>query len=506
MIGDRRKYQRQKNLMAARVAISGRPQRLVSTDVSPTGAFFATTDSPEVGTSLEVHLRPAGMKVPPVRLTAEVVRVVQGGGPDQPGFGVRWAEAHCEVGGEALYDFLRHVLKLPSLSRDQIGHDRTLNYEFPTVGGEFPPARRIPEGGPPLIKRGRTEPGAEPSGSRSSTAKVISDTIAGRHRQGQITARPPGSSPSTLRPDLGPFGASDRDQVIEPTNPPAQRPGPATSSAPATSGTKPAAATTARGRPQSLALSGPWQPVPAAEGSPRTGNRSFPTRRNSGVIQAENVMVGAPIRRKGDEVDRLDHRRQVSGASRAPDVEARSGRFIGIPKADNVRAERVMPDLDSGGRRPSRRGSAARQSGAHSPFQERSLIFGGGPMSSIGGPSVAGTQGAREEPAAQGSVKVDIPITYEMDNRFAVGQVVAAAPLAVEIRTSDQAPQFEQSLVVNMPIEIDKAFTTVYLVGKLLRVPEHDDRGSVFVLHIERVIEGKNEGAYGRFLAGVHEG
>ena len=472
MIGDRRKYQRQKNLVGARVAVAGLPLRLVTTDISPTGAFFATTESPEVGTAVEVALRPAGVKVVPVRLRAEVVRVVQGGSPDQPGFGVRWVSAHCEVGGAALYEFLRHVLKIPALVREQIGNERMVTFEFPAPGEEFPQSRRIPDGGPPLIKRNRSP--SAPQGGRSTNSTTISEAIGGRHQVSQTSARPPGFSPAALGQDTGPFGPSAERSRSEDSAPP-----------------QPAAA-------DSDAVVGgaarrAWAPT---------------SRRNSGAVMADNVMVGAPIRRQGGaQVDLDEHRRRISERSQVRDKDAvqPTGRFSGVPSAEGVRAERLLPELDPGGRRPSR-ARVGHQSGTHAGFQERSLIFDGGSMSSIGGRAMTDVGKLADEPAQQGSIKVDIPITYELDNRFVVGQIIAAAPLAVEICTSEAAPQLDQNLVVNMPVQVDKTYATVYLVGKLLRVPEQRDEGSFFVLHIERVLEGANEGAYSNFLATAHGG
>ncbi len=230
-------------------------------------------------------------------------------------------------------------------------------------------------------------------------------------------------------------------------------------------------------------------------------------RRNSGVVQSDNVMVGAPIRRRSETTDTAAHRRRVSERSRAPKAEpgARVGRFTGVPKAEAVATERLLPDIESGGRRPKRQPRGRRQSDGNSPFQERSLIFsGGGAMSTIGGRSISDVKTADGEPDEQGSVEVDVPITYEIDSRFVVGRMVAAAPLAVEIETNDQAPQLEQQLIVNMPVEVENAWGTVYLVGKLLRVPEERGEEQVFVLHIERVLEGKHQGSYGRFLASSH--
>lgn len=479
MIGDRRKHQRQKNLIAARVHVANRQQRFVTTDISPIGAFFAATESPEVGAVIEVALRPAGVKVAPVRLSAAVVRVVQGGGPEQPGFGVRWVSAHCEVGGAALYEFLRHVLKIPALVREQIGNERVVTFEFPVAGEDFPQPRRIPDGGPPLIKRPRAS--ATTPGGRQAGSRTISEAIGGRHQLGQTAARPPGFSPANLHKNAEPFAPSaERARPEEPAAPSPAAPSAAAPSAAAKASEVTGSSTERRA----------WAPT---------------SRRTSGVIQADNVMVGAPIRRQGEHADLASHRRRVSERSAAPESPPaqRPGRFTGIPSAEGLAAERLLPEFDPGGRRPGR-ARAGRQSGAHAAFQERSLIFEGGSMSAVGGPAMTNMDKAAGEPARQGSIKVDVPVTYELDNRFVVGQIVAAAPLAVEILTSSAAPQLDQNLVVNMPIRVDKAYATVYLVGKLLRVPEQRDEGSFFVLHIERVLEGKNEGAYSQFLASAH--
>jgi hypothetical protein len=170
-----------------------------------------------------------------------------------------------------------------------------------------------------------------------------------------------------------------------------------------------------------------------------------------------------------------------------------------------VRPERLLPDIEPGGRRPTRPPASARKSGRDSPFQERSLIFGGGgSISTIGQRPISDVAPPEGDEGEQGIVAVDVPVTYELDSRFVVGRIVAAAPLAVEIETSEQAPQLEQQVTVNMPVEVEQEWATVYLMGKLLRVPEERGDERIFVLHIERVVEGKYEGAYGRFLAATH--
>ena len=360
------------------------------------------------------------------------------------------------------------MLKIPALVREQIGNERVVTFEFPVAGEDFPTARRIPDGGPPLIKRSRvssTGPGGRPFGSRT-----ISEAIGGRHQLGQTAARPPGFSPANLSKNSEPFAPStERATVDQPSPPPEDK------EAEVGSGAKDRRT---------------WAPT---------------SRRTSGIIQSDNVMVGAPIRRQGERTDVAEHRRRVSERSVAaePGAAQRPGRFTGIPSAEGVAAERLLPELDPGGRRPSR-GHTGRHSGAHAAFQERSLIFDGGSMSTIGSRAMTNADKASDEPTQRGSIKVNIPVTYELDNRFVAGQIVAAAPLAVEIITTAAAPQLDQNLTVNMPVPVDKAYATVYLIGKLLRVPEPRDEGSSFVLHIERVLEGKNEGAYSNFLASAH--
>ncbi len=468
--------------------MGGRVQRLVTTDLSPTGAFFASSKNPEVGEVVEVNLRGAGVKPSPVRLRAEVIRIVLGGSASQPGFAVRWVTAHSEVGGEALFQFLCQVLRVPGLTREHIGNERTLTYEFPDVGGEFPLARSISSGGPPLITRERATQPLDSVGGRLGGSRIISEAIGGRRSAPSMAPRPPGSSSTESVPQgvpSGPFTSTANGLVSPPAPtppeaPPAKAPEPAAKSA----------------------QSSGWVGQSSAATDRSVVGMSSTARRSSSVVQADNVMMGTPNRRRSESTNVQEHRKRFSERSKASDADVsyRADRFTGVPDSASVRTERLLPDIEPGGRRPTRPSTGARDQ--DSPFQERSLIFGGGDsISTIGSRSMSKVAPEGEAEQEQSSVAVDVPVTYELDSRFMVGRIVAAAPLAVEIETTERPPQLEQQLIVNMPVEVEREWGTVYLIGKLLRVPEERGNEKVFVLHIERLLEGKHEGAYGRFLA-----
>lgn len=527
MIGDRRKYPRRLELLRARVKTSAGEQSLFTTDVGPTGAFLASRDCPELGSRVEVYIRPVGIKLPPIRLDAEVVRCVGAGAAAQPGYGVRWLAATSEVGGEPLFRFLQLVLKIPSITRESIGNGRLLRYDFPAVGQTFATAAALPQQGPPVLRRTDDAPAPEFSRvtGRVSGPRVVSDAIGGRTRRDTMPSDAGGAGaagPGDSGPRVGPRVPLQDDGMD--TGRPSARPRAASRPAPdevAGRGPQPSAGDRARfSRPVSLRA--PSDPAPSQSGrlpTPATGAsgwsggrasaRSSTSRRNSGLSQTDNVMAGAPVRRQSG----LHGGSRGSARSTQPAPAQGTGRFSGVPQEPSARVDDVMPQRDLNSRanlsdsRVSGRSGGGRSAYAgDSPFAERSQLFGRtGADSTVGGRSIAGLQDVVADDDS-GSVRVDVPVSYELDSRFHGAVMLAAAPLAVEISTLERPPQLEQQIIVNVPVERDGAYQTVYLQGKLLKSPERREDDVRFLLHVERVLEGKNEGAWTDFLSRARRG
>ncbi len=110
---------------------------LVASDISPTGAFFAGVRRLEPGAPIDVLIRPTGLKIAPVRLHAQVVRVVQPGGSFPPGFAVRWVWALSEAGAEPVFQVLRKILHIHGIRDEHFDSGRRVRFDFPAVGARF---------------------------------------------------------------------------------------------------------------------------------------------------------------------------------------------------------------------------------------------------------------------------------------------------------------------------------------------------------------------------------
>ncbi|GMV40359.1 MAG: hypothetical protein AMXMBFR64_20750 [Myxococcales bacterium] len=105
---ERRVFHRYSRALAFEVEYRGQLLRATTVNTSTGGAFLRAPMHPEAGERLTLVIRtePGG----PVRLglVAEVIHVMRGVGP--VGLGVRWIEAHSEVGSDQIQTFLERVL------------------------------------------------------------------------------------------------------------------------------------------------------------------------------------------------------------------------------------------------------------------------------------------------------------------------------------------------------------------------------------------------------------
>ena len=427
-----------------RVAVQGGDRNLVTTDIAPIGAFFAASEAPEPGSLVNVTMRPDGMKVAPIEVESMVVRVVQPGGIHQPGFAVRWLIAHSDASGEPLYRVLKRILRVPEVSLEMFGHEREVEFVFPDVAEEFSKVLQIsdaPKG--PLLQQRREE-----------------------KRSGPPKAPPPVQAPIEKLAVLS-DNASDAPRLT--AKQPARRAG------------------------ERLANVRP------------TGTARAKTFKDGGArrrvsAQTDDIMAGAGVLLHRDsDVTQVGGRSRSLSARRDSAAEAAAPTDVMI--VDDIR----VTSLSAVGKTLTERliEKAREQNEQKANVGERSQIFGkAARLSSLGGRSMNTTiRGGAEGDVENSSVKVDVPITYELDNHFIPARIIQASPLALEVIAEGQVPKLDQNLVINMPVQIDGIYRTINLMGKLLRVPEAKDDDMTFVFHIERVHEGEHSGAFTGFIA-----
>ena len=197
MMGDRRKFPRTSKLLQVKVVSGTTVLQVMTTNISPTGAFFASSKILRSGEQVDVFIRPKGSKIPTVKLRAEVIREVHGGGTGQPGFAVRWLVAYSEVGRRPLVQFLRQVLVVPGIHEDLLPSTHFVEVQFPEVGAAFPfssQRRKSLSTGPirAASQPGKATPARSlPAGPRGAAMRVPIATKGVKQQAEQATpARP----------------------------------------------------------------------------------------------------------------------------------------------------------------------------------------------------------------------------------------------------------------------------------------------------------------------------
>ena len=94
----------------------------------------------------------------------------------------------------------------------------------------------------------------------------------------------------------------------------------------------------------------------------------------------------------------------------------------------------------------------------------------------------------------------DVPVTFLRQNQFLPGQLIGIAEQLACVVTQSEAPDLDEHLVIHVPVRVGQTWRTVQLNGKLLQVATDTPAGKRFVMHIERVEEGRHKGAFRDFL------
>lgn len=593
MFHDRRIYPRRMAMLSFKVHFGEAELSCVTTDISATGAFFAARNSPPVGTQLEIAVRPTGLKIPPVLVVAEVVRVNEIGGGRQPGFAVRFLSAHSDAGGQPVYHVLRTVLRVPGIAPEHLPRVGAVTFLFPESGEPIElesamssrassagsgsrltgrPENPIQDAMPRQRRGSRVRPPEQLS--RESTGEPVNPTIGAAQRPKERRFSTSDKPAFAAKAPSTPAAGSPTPPSVQP--PPhrrgsATRPNPATITAQTPTAARRMSAVQSNpftvARPSQAALdSGVFQP-PSASAARSSAMPVFAVKPQVAIAGEPEVDLDAVDERtpvstessfdlrqpeesrvfagKKPETSRIispfsqptsqSNRRKSTASSWSsyesggqPRTSGRRNSQVIVqddPFATGARkvaakyhkleeqarekrrqereVEREKMRVASNGRRRDS-GGLSTAFNAESGEQEHSMIFArGGQNSTIGGPILTGVSSSPALPE-NATVEVQLPVTYELDGRFVPGTVVTAAPLALQIHTLDVVPQLDQRLMVNFPVQVEGSWVTIFLNGKLLRVPDRRDSGQVFVLHIERVSEGQNKGAYNNFLVAAH--
>lgn len=547
MFQDRRRHPRFPTLLKA-VAVSERDRYdVVCTNVGPAGAFFTARNLPQAQDKLTIEVRASGLGSAQVELESVVARVVPPGSSWPAGFAVTWTVARCTLGAEPLVKVLRDVLKIQDLALQELGNTErlaTLDIAAWLAGVRRPPSQTIvaaPVGreSSTVIRRVQGNWSPPPIGSASSSRSSVpmspprapAPTPEPQGVRSHVQASAPAVPPTVVAPP--PLPRRSHPTVSEATSQPGQadsqvRPVPAVVVAPrvvpvsGSSGMAPAAgpvqAPGAVRTPGSSAWSAPsFQPRredvdplgfdTLADKTPIDGlaeESSTPGAEGSGIFDPLAVEPSQAIgRRQGTGPGSLTN----EGPSQSWPVYAlapgerrqvtRSGATSpGATPEDILSTIRPLPRTAP---REGIRQSSVQQAEVVRPLHRPASM----PISTVSGPTpLPGEKSAVHRSDSDSKVmrSTQIPVTFVRKNQFIPGHIVSIAQQAVAIVTEDQPPELDEPLVVNMPVLIEGVYRTIYLSGKLLQVAQDTDQGRRFVMHIERVDEGKWRGAFKNFL------
>ncbi len=533
---------------------------LVTSDISPIGAFFVGVRRLEPGALIDVLVRPAGLKIAPVRLHSEVVRVVQTGGSLPPGFAVRWIWALSEAGAEPIFQVLYKVLHVPGVREEFLQPGRRVRFDFPAVGARFEfrnvtapsSAAELPSAS---LRGSEFREEVVSSGTRVHQARTLRPWPRPGEPSGSsgaaipkpVTSVPASSlaAPTTRGANVGhaakasvefgtdmEFAAAEAQDKTPPNGVDFDIIGGTVRAGDGVAATK--AQPDSSGAQVRSGGWSTWRRTSDYDESRRSSDISVsddlrPVGRRPSQVRADQL--GQPgndaaqrSRRSGAEpgvfLDESSIARQPSAVF---DAVPKSNRTSVAPQREEIGpAPRPRSDASQSVPRPSAavggasnslRTQSGRFQGAPpaensrrgsdtgiSPFLERSQIFGrAGQLTSNFGIDSRSNQGSQQAP-----VIFDLPVTYEYDGRLVPGRLISAASHAVEISTRDTMPSLDERMVVNLPVEVKGCWRTVSIHGKMLKnLALREDGAQAMIVAIERLQEGSHAGAYARMLRDV---
>ncbi len=564
MFQDRRRHPRYPLLLKA-VAVSGGERfDVVCANIGPAGAFFTSRQAPQVTGKLTIELRASGMGSAQVEIGALVVRVVPPGSTWPAGFAVRWTIVRCTLGAEPLARMLSEVLKIADVPLSELGAGErgvTLDIEAWLNGVRRPPSQPMDPSAAgrdnsTIIRRvqGNWSPpmvGQAPSSTQRIPLAQVNEPRPQNvvHVQKELPARPvlpqpaPPARQVALPPDPQPRvptqdSLAHRNPAVpaKPAGMPLQAARPAESfgaNAPATSVQAPGAVR-ATGMPpvQGGARPSGRRSWAAPDFQPRGQNFLDPLgfdNINPDTMPVDGHGTDDTLRPSADDGDLFDAeqsqpvgRRQgtLSGDALGNEGPSQSWPVYALAPGERrpltrtggaspgSASEDILSSVRAVPRPPVRDGARQARSTAGPEVigpHRSSAQTHPGPISSVSGPTpLPGERSsAAIRPSADPRVmrNASVPVTFVRQNQIIPGRIVSIAQQAVAIVTEDAPPELDEPLVVNMPVLVEGTYRTIYLSGKLLQIAVDTEQGRRFVMHIERVEEGKSKGAFKNFLS-----
>jgi len=519
MFQDRRQHPRYPVLIKATARSSDDHFDVICTQIGPAAGFFSCRTPPELGETLYIELRTAGRGSPIVELEGSVARVVAPGGSQPAGFALEWKVARCELGAEPLLRTLTGVLHLSGLNLSDLRGGRVPEFAIAAFLNRSRPGQTSDTG--PIAGHG----GADPP-----TAPIVRSSSAIYRAQGSWSAPviAPAARPSKSTLEIVDVPPSTIGHAGQPAASPTPPTGRAASGAARVMGREPL---TARAPSAGLRPLG----VPAGARPQRPGGEDkTPVDAYSGDSSPDDARSRA-FNPRDQEPSLAVGRRSGAEGSGGVDDPSQSWPVYALAPGERRMVSRsgVHSSSSVDVLAPFRPPVSPKPQGAEdSPASPRNphppppnakiqphrhyvnsdsvlpnrLKPGSGPISAGASIAVAGVVPASSPgPGKPGDDKrplrlADTPVTFVRQNQFFAGRLTSVAKQVAIVVTRETPPELDEPITVNMPIEIEGVYRTIFLNGKLLQIPTEVTGGKRFVLHLERVDEGKYKGAFQAFL------
>ncbi len=444
MLEDRRHSSRHPVLLRSLVTYGGERLDVVCTDTSTTGGFFTARTPPPLGAEVVVELRAGGLDGPIVTLHAVVTRTSLAGSQGAIGFGVAWRTATSESGPEPLHRVLRNLLGIQELGDTDLTQGRSAGYVFRDTAdaAAFDPAAHAP-----------------PVPHRASHALGVWSTPM---------HRPTSGTPEHSRQPV------QHPVELDPQAPPVSRP----------------------------------VPAPARPSSPINDIFGDKSVFFDALDNDISVAVGATQEtsaQSGDDSSQSWPVYALAPSERRAVSDPEQIRPVLAPTAQRTS---VVVAPESIAAPPSPRTSVALHRHPSVPMQPISVAsqpvstpFAG--FVEHTAPSAPPSAKPRRQDSARLLAAADVPITYLRENQFYAGQLTGIAEQLACVVTQGVPPGLDEVLVIHLPVRVEQTWRSVQLVGRLLQIATDTPSGKRFVMHIERVEEGRHKGAFQSFLSAL---
>lgn len=462
--------------------IGGEPAALTSTDVSSTGAFFASKVLPALESLVDIVLRDPPGERRALRLGARVVRLVAPGTGLHPGFAVRWIFAESGEGPAPLGRFLTVELGVVAPELKVSPDGKRAHFDFPGAAQAIATATGAASALPAALPAGahaRRVSGVDDRRVSGLGGPLLSETQ--NRRVSGVSDRP--ASGSTGRPIEGPEvrpppprnAAAEKIGVARPAS---QRVAPAVEAPSAVTASRPVGARRAGGEDAVVAANTgkSWWDRAAVEPSGEAGPPAGARGAARAPVEADEDPGGLG-RKLLSATGRLFGKREEDPAALGRQAVAPDGRFFRpledapAPPPPVARPKRVSgaATVTAPGARPPP--ASAVTTGRDRPKADPSLR----------------DLPQRVELDADKLVPVEVPVTYYCHDLLMPATVTAVSEEGLILEGRGAVPYLGDITVIHVPLLHEHRYVTLQVKGVIRQDPRRVEGGQRFAMWVVSV-------------------